>query len=444
MRVWRVCGIHPEVGKRFLFIFLAAVQAVTVNAGPDYQTGKPLRLDQAIPEAMANNPSIQSALRKWNAARARVPQAKSWDDPRLSYDNVAGRFVDVPVNAFTDQSLTVEQLLPISGKNLSRSRIAAAEALVAYEAMRRVQLDVVSRLRAAWYQLANADHQRELNQANARSLSQIAEAARSKYQSGTETAPGALQAGIESSKLEEERLNIERARSEAQTQINVLMNRPANFPVTIGALPSMPSLDFPEAVLVKRLLASRPEVQSAQDQLEAERARVQLAKRAWIPDPAVNVNAQRYNGTDQAVSQVGAGISFSIPWVNPRKYSEGVNEARESAAAAAADLQRVEQESIGMLRDQLKRIETAHHHYELFSGEILTQARQAFDAAQLGYSAGKITFSDWITAQRTQRDVETTAAQMLADYQTAVAELEAIIGAELHAPAPSTTKRHHQ
>jgi len=401
-----------------------------------------LTLARATAEALANNPGIQSALRKWNAARARVPQAKSWDDPRLSYDNVAGRFVDVPDNAFTDQSLTVEQILPVSGKNLSRSRIAAAEALVTYEEMRRVQLDVVNRLRIAWFQLASADRQLELNRENATSLSQIAEAAKSKYQSGVETAPGVLQAEIESSRLEEEQLNIERARSEAQTRINVLLNRPVDTPVGAGSLPGALSFDIPEAALIKRLFTSRPEVRAAQDRLDAERARVQLARREWIPDPAVNVNAQRYNGADQAVSQVGAGVSISIPWVNPRKYAEGVNEAQENAAAVAADLQRVEQEALGLLRDQLKRIEIAHHHYELFSGKILTQARQAFEVAQLGYSAGRVTFADWITALRTRRDVETTAVQMLVDYQTAVAGLEAIVGSELHAPAISRSMPH--
>jgi outer membrane protein TolC len=432
------------VGRRIFIILFAITFAARADAAEESSRKGALTLASATAEALANNPGIQSALRKWNAARARIPQAKSWDDPRMSYDNVAGRFVAVPANAFTDQSLTLEQILPVSGKNLSRSRIAAAEALVIYEEMRRAQLDVVSRLRAAWFQLANANRQMELNRENAASLSQISETAQSKYQSGTETAPGVLQAKIESSKLEDEQLNIERARSEAQTQINVLMNRPVSTSVATVSPPPVPSFDVPEASLIQRIFASRPEVRAAQDRLEAERARVQLAKREWIPDPAVNVNAQRYNGADQAVSQVGAGISFSIPWVNPRKYSEGVKEAQENTEAVAADLQRVEQEALGMLRDQLKRIETAHHHYDLFSGKILTQARQAFDTAQLGYSAGKISFADWITAQRTRRDVETTAAQMLADYQTAIAELEAIVGSELAAPIISKPKPHHQ
>ena len=47
------------------------------------------------------------------------------------------------------------------------------------------------------------------------------------------------------------------------------------------------------------------------------------------------------------------------------------------------------------------------------------------------YQSGKATFSDWIAAQRTQREVEAEAQEHLARYQMALAELEAVVGADL-------------
>ncbi len=404
-----------------------------------------LTLDGATVEAVANNPRIHSAQRKWKAARARVPQAKAWEDPQLSYDNVAGRFVRVPANAFTDQSVTIEQLLPVSGKNMSRARIAAAEALVSYEEMRRVELDVVSSVETAWFQLLNSEAQLRLNRADADSIGQVSKAAQAKYQAGTETAAGAIRIEIESSKLDEARLNWERSRSDAQTRLNVLMNRVAASPLEIKGEVG-PSPVPAESTLATLMLASRPEIRMAVDRLEAERARVQLAKREWIPDPAVNATAERYNGASQAVSQVGVGLSISIPWVHPGKYREGVNEAQENLAAAEADLRREKADALGMLRDQLKRIETAHHHHELYSGKILTEARRSFDAAQLSYSSGKTPFSGWLEAQRTLREVEATAAEMLADYRSARAELAALVGTSTLTSSADKkpTARHHQ
>ncbi len=415
------------------FIYLLAMAVIPLAAA------KELTLGEATAEALANNPRIHAAQRKWKAALARVPQAKAWEDPRLSYDNVAGRFVQVPANAFTDQALSVEQLLPVSGKNMSRARVAAAEALVSYEEMRRVELDVASGVKSAWYAFLSADELLRLNQADVQTVEQATKGAAAKYQSGTETAPGAIQSEIEGSKLVEARLNLERSRSQAQTRLNVLMNRVASEPLDVkGGVQSAQDLD--EKTLATLMLVSRPEIRMAMNRLEAERARVQLAMREWITDPAVNATAERYNGAAQAVSQVGVGISVSIPWVNPGKYREGVNEANENLAAAEADLMREKADALGMLRDQLKSIETAHHHYELYSGKILTQARQAFDAAQVGYSSGKATFADWLSAQRTLREVQGTAAEMQADYRSALADLEALVGTTNFAPPE---KVHH-
>src|SRR5258705_3358575 len=106
-------------------------------------------------EALRNNPSIKAALSRWTAMKARVPQAAAWDDPKVSADFNAARFVAVSPNAFMDQAVTLEQMIPISGKNRVRSRIAGAEALAAFEGGRRQQLDVITKVRAFYLQLLN-------------------------------------------------------------------------------------------------------------------------------------------------------------------------------------------------------------------------------------------------------------------------------------------------
>ena len=90
------------------------------------------------------------------------------------------------------------------------------------------------------------------------------------------------------------------------------------------------------------------------------------------------------------------------------------------------------------MRDQLAKIETFHHHVELFQDKLVPQAQQAFEATRLSYESGKATFLDWISAQRNLRDIEAMGREHLAHYQMAVAELEAIIGAGIYSRAPSS------
>src|SRR2546423_14329343 len=149
-----------------------------------------ISLSDVTSTVLAKNPAIQQALRKWNAAKARVTQEGAWDDLRISGSSRAARFVDVAPNAFTDQMLSVEQIIPLTGKNLLRARVAAADAVAAFEQARREQLDVLAKTRASYFRLANAYAQLELNRKNLVSLRQIAEGSRSRYEGGKANAAG--------------------------------------------------------------------------------------------------------------------------------------------------------------------------------------------------------------------------------------------------------------
>ena len=413
------------------------------NAGTEAQSTH-ISLREVTSVVLANNPAIKEAENRWRAAQERIRQANAWDDPRIAGDSRVRRYVDVPPNAFMDQSLAVEQLIPITGKNLVRGRATAAEALSIFEEVRRAELDVIARARASFFRLANAYEQLEINSKNLVSLRQIADISRSKYETGVESAANVLVAETDYSKLLETRRDLERSLSDAESQLNTLMNRDAFAPIGAPVAVSINEANLSLSGLRAITLAQRPEVNMARAKIDNEKSKLQLARRAWIPDPALMVKGQRYNDTSQAVSELDAGVSFTVPWVNPGKYSAGVREARASVAAAEQGFDREQKEALRLLRDQLEKIETTHHHVDLFRDKLVPQARQAFEATRLSYESGKATFLDWISAQRNVRDIEATGREHLADYQVAVAELEAVIGAELYArPAqqPKTERK---
>jgi cobalt-zinc-cadmium efflux system outer membrane protein len=379
-----------------------------------------------------HNPAIQQSLRKWQAAKQRVTQQAAWDDLKISGNSRAARFVDVAPNSFTDQMVSVEQIVPITGKNLTRARIAAADAVVAFEQARREQLDVLAKARASYFRLLNAYAQLELNRRNLTSLRQLAEVSRSRYEVGKANAADALAAELEASKLLESEQDIIRNISAEQSQLNVLMNRDAFARLGQPEDASIGAVGVLMGTARARMLANRPEIKIAQAKVDMEKSRLDLARRNWIPDPAVTVQAQRYNDSRQAASEIDAGLSFTVPWVNPGKYSAAIREAKENFAAEQHASERTNTESLGALRDALQKVHTAKHHVDLFGEKLVPQARQAFEANQFSYESGKATFLDWITAQRNLRDVEAMAQQHIADYRVALAELEAIVGADLN------------
>ncbi len=413
---------------------------IAADGGEDGAASRGLSLTEVTRFVLENNPAIKEAEHRWRAAIQRAHQAYAWDDPRVAGESRVRRFVDVPPNAFMDQTLAIEQLIPITGKNLVRGRTAAAEAFSTFQEARRAQLDVIAKARATYFQLANAYDQLDINNKNLTSLKQIADISRSRYEAGLETAANALIAETDYSKLQETRRDLERNLSDAQSQLNTVMNRDAFAPLGPPAGATISATELSASRLRAITLAQRPEVQMARAKIDGEKSKLQLAHRAWIPDPAVNIKGQRYNDAAEAVSELDAGLSFTIPWVNPSKYSAAVRESRANLAAAEQGLEREQKEALRLLRDQLAKIETFHHHVELFDDKLVPQAQQAFEATRLSYESGKATFLDWISAQRNLRDIEAMGREHLTHYQVAVAELEAVIGADIYSPAPASSK----
>lgn len=402
-----------------------------------------LSLDQVLRDVLLSNPSLKAARANWEAMKQRVPQARAWEDLRGGFDTVAGRFVDVPRNSFTDQKLMLEQTVPVTGKNRLRGEAAEAEAIATYQDMKRRELDLTAKARLAFYQLANANEQIRIIDSNLELLRQFVRTSRSKYEAGINPQSDVLAAETEAGKLEESRYDVIRQISQAQSQLNVLMNRPAQAPLAKPAGLGFPMVHFELEQIQALALTNRPEVLSAARKIDAAKARLEAARREWIPEPSLRVEADRYNDAGQAISEISAGVAVNIPWLNRRKYKAAIEEASQMKASAEYELESARNETLGLVRDALTKAETYHHHVELFRDRILVLARQNASATRVAYETDKTSFLNLIDAQRTLQEVEGMYWTHLTEYLSALAELQSVIGTDPAAAiTPGTNHKH--
>src|SRR2546430_2710811 len=111
--------------KTTYLLLLNLILALTFRTAQAGDNGSAVRerrlsLDEVTSVVLSNNPAIKAAQAKWQAMKARVPQAAAWEDLRAQARSRVARYVSIPPNAFTDQSFMLQQEVPISGKNLSR------------------------------------------------------------------------------------------------------------------------------------------------------------------------------------------------------------------------------------------------------------------------------------------------------------------------------------
>ena len=425
-----------------VFVVAAALRADPAPPSTEAAAGGVLSLDTVVAEVLSNNPSIKAARANWEAVKERIPQARAWEDPRASFDVTADRFVDVPQNSFTDDKFMVEQTLPISGKNRLRGRAAGADALGAFEEFHRREHELVAAARTAYFSLANAHIQLELNRKNAALMKQFAEISRKKYEVGTRSEADVLSAETDLAKLEEAAFDFQREISDAQTRINTLMDRPAQTPLGRPAPLEFKPVDFSLEKVEGMALAHRPEVLIAEQKIAAAQARLDAAHKEWVPEPAFRVEGDRYNGASQGISEFLVGFSINLPWFNRAKYKAGIRENQKLVESARHELDAIRLETLGMVRDQLKKAETFHHHTELFRDKLLPLAEQTVTAKRLGYETDKADFLELLAAQQTAREVESMYWDHLMHYHLALAELEVLVGAPL-APAISPAEHQH-
>jgi len=207
-----------------------------------------------------------------------------------------------------------------------------------------------------------------------------------------------------------------------------LMNRSPQAP--LGRPGSVALLHFqlqPER-LQAMALEHRPEILSAQKKIEVAKARRTLAKRAWIPDPELRVEARQFNGAGGGFQEYDTGVFFSFPWLNRGKYKAAIAEAEKMLESAEYDRVALQTETLGMVRTQIEKAETLHHHYTLFRDRLLPLARQAVQASEIAYTNDRGTLLELIAAQRTARDTESALEAHRTDYLTTIAELESMVG----------------
>jgi cobalt-zinc-cadmium efflux system outer membrane protein len=413
------------------FLFTAFVPAALLAPPSLWAAQGSLSLEEATQRALSKNPALDAARAEWRMATQRIPQEAACEDPKLNFRSLLGRFVQVPANGFTDQTVSLEQSIPISGKNRSRERAAAAEALAAFQYLRRQELQVVVQTRSSFIQLVNDYELLELNQAEETSLSQIIDSSRAKFEVGSQPESDLLTAQIERQKVTEERQDLEQKRSDDLTALMALMKIDAFGPLGRPNFKEFRAANLDARDLRSRILLNNPEVLQANAQLVAAQSRYQLAQREWVPDPTVSIQADHYNAGSQIASEVSGGISISLPWLNEKKYRAGEQEALDQVTAAQAALEGAKNEAIRKLKDQLQKLQTLHHHAELYQNSLIPIAQQIVSSKQLDYEADKTPFQNVLSSRRNLWEIEATYHRHLTDYQIALAELEALVGSNL-------------
>jgi cobalt-zinc-cadmium efflux system outer membrane protein len=428
-----------------ILLFLPAIASPAQNGNATAQTptagiqahqepaAQVLLLDDVIREALEKNPEAQSALHTINALRLRVPQVKALPDPMVSV-GWAGNLAPFSVMRGDNSSyrgLAVSEQFPSPGKLKLRGEIASKEADAAqadYEAIRR---RVSTEVKAAYYDYYFYDQAIRTTERNKELLEKLSKIAEARYRVGKAMQADVLRSQVEISLLIEKLTVLEQHRATAQARINVSMVRSPESPLPPAAAVQPATLRYSLDELYALAAANDTTVLRNKSMVEEGRIKIALAQREYRPDIGVSYMYQQRSALPD---MNGVTFSVNIPVFYKNKQRQGVAEATENLLGA----EKMRDNRLNEVRFELKQqyvsAKASQRLLTLYSMGVVPQSSLALESSMASYQVGNVDFLSLLANFTTLLNYETDYYRQLADYQTALARIEALTGSDVTGP----------
>lgn len=381
-------------------------------------------LDAWVNTALDNNPELAAARKKWDAAKQKVPQARSLEDPMIGVD--VERMDTTRFDTFTANEWMISQTLPWFGKRGARASVAQLEAEVVgfqyLELMRAIRARMIN----AYWQLWLAQKSVEVTAENKAFMEQFERIARARYETGKAMLPDLLRAQVELAKMSNELITMEREVPVAQNAVNALLNTPPGTPrradVPIFIPPLTLSLEQMQEQARKYCCILISFLRAA----EAKEAGVRVARLESAPDFQFRVEARQFNGRS-GIQEYDTGVFINFPWLWRGKYRAMLNEARAEKDMAEAELQNEINKTMLDVKELHTAADASLRLMNLYETTVLPKARQLVESTRAGYETGSATFLELVEAQRALRDAQLDHYRAMAAHGRARANLDQII-----------------
>jgi outer membrane protein TolC len=348
--------------------------------------------------------------------------------------SVPGLRTDMPTSMAP--VVQVMQMVPFPGKLGLSGRIAAREAEKAAAGADEAGWMVRGRAAMAFYEVYRADREIAVMRETVRLLETFEAVARAMYGAGTGRQTDVLRAGVEVARMKADLARMQAMRAAAAARLNAALGRPAGSLVPAVALPRLP-LDIPAPDTLRGWAeAGRPLLLQRRIGVEQAGARTGLARREIFPDFTVGVQyGQRRDpemGTERMASVM---VGFTVPVFARQRQLRMRREAAAMEEMAAAELDDARVRVDARVAELLAEMGRARALVKLYRGEVLPLAEAAVQSALSSYRVGAVDFMTLVDAQMTVNQYRRELFALLAEYGTALAELEMAVGREIPAGA---------
>jgi len=406
-------------------------------------------LPTLVSTALASNPELKSSQAKWQMFVNKAKQASALEDPMFMFklQNLVARepFSFGGSDPQTAKVIGISQQLPFWGKRAIKQEIANHEAESYKWSIEERRLELARMVKETYYQIWAVDKFLRIIDKNLNILSDFITIAESKYSVGQGVQQDIYKAGLEKSKMVDMQITLQQQRKSLEANLNYLLYRPGTTPIGPIADFTLPPLPQSADQLKETAYEKRPQIKSLSSLINKGQAGHRLAQKEFYPDFNLSFEYMFREKVDTDMikdpgyNMFTLGVTFNLPFQQERRRAM-LAESTSETSMATEELNALKNTISYNINDTLTQLERRRRLIELYKGGIIPQAEQSLESAVISYRVSKVDFLTLLDGRMNLFTYERELYESQAEYMMKLAQLEAVVGADLAAtPAVQVT-----
>ena len=409
---------NPSSTMRFLALVIVSAELLFAQSGRT-------DLDDLLAEALRSSPEIAAAQKRYEAARQRPSQASSLPDPMLSpgYNSSGAPWPGARLGTEPTSNIGVmlSQEIPFPGKRKLAGDMAVKEAEAEWQQYQQVQLNVVARLKQAYYRRSFAFAAVDVIDRNLELLRKFLRITEARYSVGKAAQQDVFKAQTQISILETKRVQLEREKRAREAEIISLVNRPPGS--SLGKPSELRPIPVP-AKLEELYAAARensPMLRRDEKMIQRAELALNMARKEYYPD--VTLNGGYYN-MGRMPDMYMFRADLKIPLYFFRKQRAAVTEQAQSIVQTRKTFEATNQSLHFRIQDDYLMAQTSEQLVRLYGQTVIPQASLALEASLSSYETGAVDFLTVLMNYITIVEYQMNYYEELQNFYLALARLE--------------------
>ncbi len=411
---------------------LAAVGLAVVMGPGIVRAAGELDLDEVVAEALKRNPEILAAQKRYEGMRQRPAQAGSLPDPVVSmgYTSNGNPLPGAGLGVYPTSNIGVQvsQQFFYPGKRRLREEAAGKDAEAEFENYQAVELNVVSRVKQAFYRYQHSYAAEAVLEEGRDIYRRLLEVAEARYAAGKAAQQDVFKSQTRVSLIETKLMQLRQEQATEAAEINALLDRPAEAELGRPAEPHAhaPALRLDE--LETRGRKDAPELKRDEKLLQSSELKWNLAGRDYYPD--TTITAGYFNQHPMAPMYVFRA-DVNVPLYFFRKQRAALAERGDGVAEARHTLEADAREIGFRIREQYLAATTAYEILTAYEGTVIPQAKLALNSSLIAYQTGAVDMMSVLTNADGVVELEMGYHEQMQGFHTALSRLEELTGMKL-------------